>query len=147
MTLYFGRVHALSSNFQNKCAQNILLCFYHTFWQPVIGFCFAWLPLHGGIIDGSFFHVALLDICLNDTHKQMMVMIVAITIATITVIIIFSSPAAFSQVTFLWFFSSCPCTVSPFFFKSILIIKLPYFAFSSFILFESLYVKSVFVKS
>lgn len=36
--------HALISNFQNKYTLNM-----------------AWLPLHGGIIDRVFFHMAFLD--------------------------------------------------------------------------------------
>lgn len=61
--------HVLSFKFQNKHTLNIMLCFYHTFWQPVIGVCFAWLPLLGGIIDGVFFCMALLDLCLDGTNK------------------------------------------------------------------------------
>lgn len=84
-----GSIHALSSKFLNKHTLNIMLCFYYNFWQPVIGFCMAWLPLHDGIIDGGFFHMTLLDIYLNGTNKQlMMMMLVAIIMIITTVIII-----------------------------------------------------------
>lgn len=83
-----GSIYALSSKLLNKHTLNIMLCFYYTFWQPVIGFCIAWLPPHDGIVDGGFFHMTLWDVYLNGTNKQMMMMMLVAIIITTTIIII-----------------------------------------------------------